>query len=72
LLKSGYKVIIFTTGSTKKSTENHVAYANWNPEKGTIDQEALREISSMVHLAGAGIADKRWTTARKRKLWTAG
>ncbi len=68
LLKNGYKVIIFTTGSTKKAEEFHVTYANWNPEKGTIDQEAMRQISAMVHLAGAGIADKRWTSARKKEI----
>jgi len=38
----------------------------WNPEAGTIDAGALEGIDGVVHLAGAGIGDKRWTDERKR------
>lgn len=68
LVRNGYKVIIFTTGSAQKPAENQVSYAHWDPQKGTIDTEALRELSGIVHLAGAGIADKRWTTERKKEI----
>lgn len=40
----------------------------WNPAKGTIDQASLKDISVVINLAGAGIADKRWTDARKKEL----
>lgn len=40
----------------------------WNPEKGTIDLQCLTNIDHIVNLAGAGIADKRWTAARKTEL----
>jgi hypothetical protein len=40
----------------------------WEPERGTIDAAALEGIGGVVHLAGAGIGDKRWTDDRKRLL----
>ncbi len=68
LTEKGYKVIIFTTGSLKKSSQAQVAYASWDPLSGTIDKDALKGLDAMVHLAGAGIADKRWKPKRKLEI----
>ena len=35
---------------------------------GTIDIRALEQIDTIVHLAGASIAEKRWTDARKKEI----
>ncbi len=43
------------------------AYA-WNIEQGTLDERALENVEHIVHLAGAGIADQRWTDARIKIL----
>ena len=40
----------------------------WDPDGGTIDSAALEGIDAVVHLAGAGIGDERWTDARKRLI----
>lgn len=40
----------------------------WNVEKGEIDKDALENLHGVVHLAGAGVADKRWTDARKKEI----
>ncbi len=40
----------------------------WNPINGEIDDSALQNVDYVVNLAGAGIADKRWTAARKRAI----
>jgi uncharacterized protein len=40
----------------------------WNPDAGTIDAAGLEGIGAVVHLAGAGIGDRRWTPARKRLI----
>src|SRR5947207_589570 len=40
--------------------------ARWDPVAGTIDRAALEGMGAVVHLAGAGIGDKRWTPDRKR------
>jgi uncharacterized protein (TIGR01777 family) len=40
----------------------------WNPDKGTIDSGAFEGIDTIIHLAGAGVGDKRWTTSRKQEI----
>lgn len=40
----------------------------WDPANGTLDPAALADADVVVNLAGAGIADQRWTPARKREL----
>jgi uncharacterized protein len=40
----------------------------WDPERGEIDRAALDGVEAVVHLAGANIAEGRWTSARKREL----
>ena len=40
----------------------------WNPTKGEIDSKSVEKIDIIIHLAGAGIADKRWTKVRKKEI----
>ncbi|MFM8562488.1 MAG: TIGR01777 family oxidoreductase [Acidimicrobiia bacterium] len=40
----------------------------WNPTGGTIDGDRLRGVDAVVHLAGAGIGDRRWTNDYKREI----
>jgi uncharacterized protein (TIGR01777 family) len=40
----------------------------WDPEEGTIDADALRGVGAVVHLAGAGVGDHRWSAAYKRTI----
>lgn len=40
----------------------------WNVNEGYIDEKALENTRYIIHLAGAGIADKRWTAERKKEL----
>ncbi len=40
----------------------------WSPADGRIDAHALDGVDAVVHLAGAGIGDKRWTDDYKREL----
>jgi uncharacterized protein (TIGR01777 family) len=40
----------------------------WDPSAGTIDADGLEGFDAVVHLAGVGIGDKRWTEARKRAI----
>lgn len=40
----------------------------WNVDRSTIDDDALRGVDHIVHLAGAGIADKRWSDDRVKML----
>jgi len=40
----------------------------WDPDRGSIDGEAIRWADAIIHLAGAGIADQRWTEKRKQLI----
>ncbi len=40
----------------------------WDLSKGEIDERAFENIDTVVHLAGAGIADEKWTAARKKEI----
>ena len=40
----------------------------WNPEEGTIDATTLRGVDAVVHLAGAGVGDHRWSASYKQTI----
>ncbi len=40
----------------------------WKPSAGELEVETLRGVDAVVHLGGAGIADKAWTDERKRLI----
>lgn len=40
----------------------------WDPERQTVDAAALAGCDSVVHLAGAGVGDHRWTDAYKKRI----
>jgi uncharacterized protein (TIGR01777 family) len=64
LLKKGYEVV--QLGRSKKS--GNIPSFVWNVEKQEMDTNALEGVDTIVHLAGAGIADKRWNEARKKEI----
>ena len=39
---------------------------HWDIKKEEVDIEAIKQADYIINLAGAGIADKRWTDARKK------
>lgn len=40
----------------------------WDPEAGTIDAAGLEGVGGVVHLAGEGIGNRRWTEAHKARI----
>ncbi|MEZ5015413.1 MAG: TIGR01777 family oxidoreductase [Flavipsychrobacter sp.] len=68
LIKKGHEVVIFTRNPNKKTNEQGVEYAYWNPSNEEIDIDILPKLNSVIHLAGAGVADKRWTNDRKKVI----
>ncbi len=69
LIGKGYEVIILSRESSGVRCEQKgVSYANWDISKQTIDKEAIGKADHIIHLAGAGVADKRWTKQRKEEI----
>jgi hypothetical protein len=52
----------------KQHDTPHVHYAFWDPYADKCDLIYLQKVDAMIHLAGAGIADKRWTAKRKEEI----
>ncbi|TSD67852.1 TIGR01777 family protein [Inquilinus sp. KBS0705] len=65
LLSQGYTVSHLSrhAGKTPK-----VKTFLWDIDKGHIDAACIDGVDTIVHLAGAGIADKRWTEERKKLI----
>jgi hypothetical protein len=42
--------------------------SQWDPRTGQIDASVIDGADAVIHLAGAGIGDKRWTAAYKREV----
>lgn len=42
--------------------------ARWDPASGAVNREAMEGAEAIIHLAGAGIGDSRWTRERKKIL----
>ncbi len=40
----------------------------WDPAKGELDAESLEGLDAVIHLAGAGIGDKRWSDSYRQVL----
>jgi len=67
LVQKGYNVIILTRNIPQ---QNHpaISYAKWNISDNTIDKDAIAKADYIIHLAGAGVADERWTDNRKQEI----
>lgn len=68
LLTKGYKVIILTRNAAGKKSTDVLSYAEWNVEEQQIDKSAIAGADYIIHLAGAGVADKRWKKKRKKEI----
>ena len=68
LLEKGYRVIILTRNPPALSEDENMVFATWNPDKQVIDKEVIGSADYIIHLAGAGVADKRWTKKRKAEI----
>jgi uncharacterized protein (TIGR01777 family) len=40
----------------------------WDPKTGFVDIEALRGVDAIIHLAGVGVGDKRWSKKYKSEI----
>ncbi len=65
LLAKGYQVSHL---SRKPGKNPKVKTFLWDVPNQQIDTASINGVDTIVHLAGAGIADKRWTAKRKKVL----
>jgi len=70
LLERGFNVIVLTRhiSDKQKAKIDKLSYAIWDLEKRIIDKDAFAKADYIIHLAGASVAEKRWTKKRKREI----
>jgi uncharacterized protein (TIGR01777 family) len=68
LLLDGHQVLRLTRSSSGAASGDGSESAQWDPRAGTVQPGALDGVDAVVHLAGAGVGDKRWTDAYKKEL----
>ena len=65
LASRGYEVRIL---SRSNSLKNNYKTFLWNVSEKYINDSAFEGLNHIIHLAGAGIADKRWSEKRKKEI----
>lgn len=69
LIEQGYSITILTRYvPTPNSQIPQVQYAQWNVPAQTIDTHSVAQADYIIHLAGANVAEKRWTIKRKKEI----
>ncbi len=63
LRASGHEVLRLVRRPARQADE-----VSWDPTAGTVDLQRLAGTDAVVHLAGAGVADKRWSEAYKQTI----
>jgi uncharacterized protein (TIGR01777 family) len=65
----GYHIIILTRKMPVSAPEfPNVSFALWDVNKQQIDVSAIQKADHIIHLAGAGVVDKKWTEAYKAEI----
>ena len=62
LRRQGHKVYKLTRHPKRKG------HVQWNPEKQSIDEKHLHKVEVIINLAGANIAERKWSKNRKVEL----
>lgn len=63
LSRDGHQVVRLVRGPSRSAGE-----AFWDPVGGHVDLAGLAGCDAVVHLAGAGVGDRRWSEAYKREI----
>jgi len=66
LIDAGFTVSILSR--SKQENTASIFYFTWDVQKQTIEKEAVLNADYIIHLAGANIAEKPWTTKRKEEI----
>lgn len=69
LLAKGYEVSILSRNNQSSTVHRpRSTVYTWDISTAYIDAEAIQKADYIIHLAGAGVADKRWTSKRKKEI----
>lgn len=64
LTTGGHEVVRLTRSDTNRDGRA----IQWKPAEGVLDAGPLEGVDAVVHLAGEGIAERRWSAAQKARI----
>ena len=68
LIERNYEVIILSRNKKDFSSNPKISYGFWDIKNDLIDADAIRKADYIIHLAGAGVMDKKWTKEYKQQI----
>ncbi|MFN8370306.1 MAG: TIGR01777 family oxidoreductase [Bacteriovoracaceae bacterium] len=71
LFIKGHTDIRILTRDTSRAAQDFslpLSFYQWDIEKNWIDPSALINVDTIIHLAGEGVADEKWSEARKKRI----
>ena len=68
LIERDYHVIILSRTKNVTSDHSKISYSYWNVSEKIIDADVVKKADHIIHLAGAGVMDKKWTSDYKKKI----
>ncbi|MFH9348435.1 TIGR01777 family oxidoreductase [Kitasatospora sp. NPDC017646] len=69
LLADGHEVVRLVRHRSRTGPQPDGSTAiGWNPLLGEVDRNGLAGVEAVVHLAGAGVGDRRWSDSYKREI----
>ncbi len=66
LINQGYTISILSRTERKASAA--ITYYKWNIKNNYIDEDSVLKADYIIHLAGEGIAEKKWSNKRKKEI----
>ncbi|MFM8269230.1 MAG: TIGR01777 family oxidoreductase, partial [Pseudomonadota bacterium] len=68
--KEGITPVVFSRNvqSAQKILGTEIEVHAWDPEKEPAPSKVLESVDGVIHLAGEGIANKRWSEKQKKKI----
>jgi uncharacterized protein (TIGR01777 family) len=68
LTEKGYNIIILTRKLPGGQAAQNIRYALWDVHQQQIAIDAVQQADHIIHLAGAGVMDRKWTAAYKKEI----
>lgn len=68
LVQRDFEVIILSRQKNKVSSHPKITYSFWDINRRVIDKETIQRADHIIHIAGAGVMDAKWTSDYKKTI----
>jgi hypothetical protein len=68
LIERGFEIIVLSRSKNLVSGNAKISYSYWSVKDKIIDSGVVRKSDYIIHLAGAGVMDKKWTSEYKKLI----